>query len=68
MSKRIPVAAAKEFAKKYGKDQVIVVCWDARSGKHWITTYGTDVRHCAMAEMGGDRIAKALDLKGMEDS
>lgn len=67
MTKRIPVSAAKEFAKKYGKDQVIVVCWDHVSGKHWITTYGVDKEQCAMAALGGDRIAATFGLK-MDDS
>jgi hypothetical protein len=46
--KPIPVSAAKELAKKYGYDQVIVVARAVGEGEH-VTTYGRNRENCTIA-------------------
>ena len=58
--KRITISAAKEIAKKYGKQQVIIVTWDEDFGLMHCTTYGTTKKHCAQAAKGGEFVKKAL--------
>lgn len=59
--KSIPITAARDIAKKYGKSQVIVVAWDPVHGKEHVTTYGTNKEQCRQAALGGDRIKAALN-------
>ena len=58
--KPIPISAAREIAKKYGKQQVIIVTWDAVHGKEHVTTYGDTKETCRLAAMGGARVKQAL--------
>lgn len=60
MSKRVPIAAAKAFADKYDKDQVIVLCFSKVDGKTWVTTYGKTVEDCKQAAEGGNRLKAAM--------
>lgn len=56
----IPISAAKEIGKRYGKQQVIVVAWDAFHGKEHVTTWGEDAEACRQAAAGGNRVKRAL--------
>ncbi len=58
--KSIPISAAKEIAKKYDKQQVIIVTWDAVHGKEHVTTYGDSKETCRQAALGGTKIKSAL--------
>ncbi len=50
MMKPIPISAAKEIAKKYGYDQVVVIARKVgESGGEHVTTYGKDKVHCKIA-------------------
>ena len=60
MSKKMPISAAKELAKKYDKDQIIILAWDKTTGDHWVTTYGKSIEDCAQAAEGGNRIKEFL--------
>lgn len=58
--KPIPISAAREITKKYDKQQVIVVAWDAVHGREHVTTYGTTRVACEQAAMGGNKVKAAL--------
>ena len=60
-SKRIPIKAAKEFAKTYEKDQVIILCWDKQTNTTWVTTYGKSPEDCQQAADGGNEIKRQLN-------
>ncbi len=57
--KAIPISAAREIAKKYGYDQVIVYARKVGdppdAGEH-MTTYGVDAAHCGAAAAIGDHL------------
>jgi hypothetical protein len=50
----IPVSAAREVAKRYGFDQIIILgrVVGEGGGEH-VTTYGKDREHCAVAARVG---------------
>jgi len=55
----IPISAAREIAKKYGYDQVVIVArrvseTDSEVGGEHVTTYGRDKANCAVAAQIGD--------------
>jgi hypothetical protein len=63
--KRIPIAAAREIAEKYGYDQVMIYARKVGEtpephGEH-MTTYGVTKLHCKVMAM----IAKNLQTKIM---
>ncbi len=58
--KPIPISAAREIAKKYAKEQVVVVTWDEVHKMTHVTTYGTTVAACEAAAKGGNLVKKAL--------
>lgn len=51
--KEIPISAAKDIAKKYDYDQIIVIGRKVGSHEH-VTTYGVDKENCAAAAKIGD--------------
>lgn len=58
--KEIPISAAKDIAKKYGYDQVIIYARRIGEepdpfGEH-VTTYGVDKVHCDVAARIGDHL------------
>lgn len=57
---KVPISAAKEIAKKYGKDQVIIVTWEKETGGETVTTYGSTLNYCEQAALGGNFVKKAL--------
>ena len=56
--KKIPIAAAKEIANKYGFDQVVIVArkvdTDDTKGGEAVTTYGANKAHCEVAKHIGN--------------
>ncbi len=56
--KRIPIKEAREFAKKYDKDQVIIFSFSRGDGKTWVTTYGNTLEDCDQAARGANIIKK----------
>lgn len=59
----IPVDEAQNIAERYVYDQVIIVAWNAETGRTHITTYGTLDEYKRMAAQGGDFVAKTLGLE-----
>jgi hypothetical protein len=53
--KRIPIAAARDVAERYGYDQVVIIARKVGpgGGEH-CTTYGVDKANCAVAARIGD--------------
>lgn len=51
--KNIPISAARDIAKRYGYDQIIIVGRAIDQGEH-VTTYGRDKANCAVAARIGD--------------
>jgi len=51
--KRIPIKAAREIAKLYDYDQVVIVARKVGEGEH-VTTYGRNKIHCGIAARIGD--------------
>lgn len=56
----IPVSAAKQIAKNYGYDQVVIMARRVGSdpdprGEH-VTTYGVNPENCAVAAIMGDKL------------
>lgn len=60
MSKAIPISAARDFAQKFDKDQVIVLSFSKVDGKTWVTTYGKTQEDCEQAAAGGNKLKKAM--------
>jgi len=56
----VPISAAKQIASDFGKDQVIIVCWDKEHGRTHVTTYGKTAEECEQAAQGGNLVKKAL--------
>lgn len=51
----IPITAAKEIAKKYDYDQVIIVARKVGlDGNEHVTTYGKNKEHCKIAADAGN--------------
>ena len=51
-TKHIPISAAKDIAKKYGYDQIIIVgrkTGDSEDACEHVTTYGINKVHCKIA-------------------
>lgn len=60
--KDVPVEVAKQISSRYGKDIVIICCWDYRHGKLHTTTYGDSAANKVYAAKGGEIAAAALDM------
>ena len=61
-ARRIPIAAAKHFAKTLGLDQVIIVGWTRANGLTHVTTYGQSLDDCKTAAIGGNVVKRALQF------
>lgn len=64
--KGIPISAAREIARKYDKNQVIIVTWDAVHSRIHVTTYGKSKRECVEAAEGGNAIKRSLGWPEMD--
>ena len=60
--KEVPIKAAEEIAKKFEKQEVIVLSVDRPHNKVHITTYGINKDYCKNAEITGDFLAEILQL------
>lgn len=58
----VPVEAAREVARRYGKCIVVIAAYDREHAEMHITTYGDGVAEKAMAAAGGERVAAALGM------
>jgi len=58
--KRITIAAAKQIADLFDKDQVIIIAFSKKDGKTWVTTYGRTVQDCEQAADGGNRLKRFM--------
>lgn len=58
--KPVTISAAREVAKKYDKNQVIIVTWDKTHGREHVTSYGATLEECGQAARGAQRIQQAL--------
>ncbi len=58
--KPIPISAARDIAKRYDKQQVIIVAWDPVHGLTHVTTYGDTPETCKQAAAGGALVKRAL--------
>ena len=57
MPNRIPINKAKEIAKEYKYDQVIILARKVgRVDGEWVTTYGVDKQHCNASAKIGDAL------------
>jgi len=56
--KRIPIAAAKAFAKQHRLKQVVIMAWDG--AQMHVVTYGGSIVDSAQAAAGGNFLKKAL--------
>ena len=56
--KRIPIAAAKAFAKQHRLKQVVIMAWDG--AQMHVVTYGGSIVNSAQAAAGGNFLKKAL--------
>lgn len=52
--KRIPIKALKEFANKYGLDQVIVIARNNKTDLDFVTTWGRTIKDCELAARSGN--------------
>lgn len=53
--KRIPIKALKEFANKYGLDQVIVIARENATDTDHVATWGRTIKDCELAAISGNR-------------
>jgi len=58
--KRLPIQAAKDVAKKYDQDQVILITWDKEEGLTHTVSYGKTESDCAQAAVGVNVIRETL--------
>ena len=65
----VPVETAKQIASSYGKDIVVISCWNHEHAKLHTTTYGVSPKDKVSAANAGEICAKALgmDLHRMRD-
>lgn len=52
--KRIPIKALKEFANKYGLDQVVVIARDNEAYIDHVVTWGKTIKDCELAAISGN--------------
>lgn len=57
--KRIPIQAAKEFAKKYGQSQVVILSRDENDLQH-VVTFGKTLKDCELAAKAGNNLKRYM--------
>lgn len=63
----IPISAAREIAKCYGYDQVVIVA--RKTGPHGnehVTTYGRNAEHCSIAARIGEIFKERMGWTGKD--
>jgi hypothetical protein len=58
--KRLPIQAAKDLAKKYNQDQVVLVTLDKKDNLMHVVSYGKTVQDCDVAAQGANFVKQAL--------
>lgn len=58
--KRLPIQAAKDIAKKYGQDQVILITWDKENHLIHTVSYGKTASDCSQAALGANIVKAAI--------
>lgn len=61
--KRVPITAAREVAKKYDKQEIVILAIDREFNKIHITTYGVSKHYCLNAEITGDFLTEVLGIR-----
>jgi len=61
--KRIPITCAKEIAKKYNKQEIVIMARDYNHELVHITTYGVNKKACRQSAENGRQIKKFFSLK-----
>lgn len=51
---RIPIKALKEFANKYGLDQVVVIAKNNERNIDFVATWGRTIKDCELAAISGN--------------
>lgn len=60
-NRRIPINEARELAKKYGYDQIVIFAHkDDRDWNGWRTTWGKNKRLCREATALGKELSKGV--------
>lgn len=61
---------AKDFATKFGYNQIVIIGRRVddplRPGGEWVTTYGTDAAHTAIAKAIGEFIVRKVMRRGRQ--
>jgi len=55
---RMPIKAAKDVAKAYKRDQVIIVAWEKKRCLLNVVSYGRTYVDCVQAAVGANKIKK----------
>lgn len=59
--KKIPISAARQIAKDYGYEQVVIIGRrHSDNAVEHVTTYGVDKANCEVAAKMGDVLKKAM--------
>ncbi len=58
MPKRIPISAAKQFAKEQGLTQLVIVAHDGERAH--VVTYGKTVEDCRLAAESGNNLKRHM--------
>jgi len=56
----VPVSKAKEICNEFGKDEIIIISWDEKTGTVNTATYGSTKAHCKNAAEGSKALTKHL--------
>ena len=64
MPKRLPIQDAKEWAKRRGLRQVILLAWDGE--RTHCVTYGVSIEDCDQAAQGGEKMKKVMGWPNWE--
>jgi hypothetical protein len=60
MAKKIPIKAVKDFANKYGYDQIIIIGFDQSNDTTSVATYGKTAEDCAQSATAGNFIKEEI--------
>jgi hypothetical protein len=63
----IPISAAREIARRFGYDQVIIVARKTGpNGNEHVTTYGRNAKHCSVAARIGEIFKECMGWTGRD--
>lgn len=58
--KTVPIRVAKQIAKEFDCDQVIVLAWSKKTGMTHVVSYGKTTLDCDQAAGAANKMKKAL--------